>query len=235
MRTLQNQGIPPNPGSIAEVPTGEIVSLDAMKNYVEALGPQIAWAIFHFAISSFIKDPHLSAIVGLAANAAALYLQSAGIIQGITLVTPVGLALSAIGVVISFVFGGGCDKQDVMTVIQRESGRCHYVGKRCIKYKKILFKKICVQHGKFYCCFNSKLARIIHERGRPQLNTDIRNWGDAYSPNCRGFTPEEFASLDFDKIDLTDYFTDLTRNINKEVEIEAQRLFHDTIQTQYSH
>jgi conjugal transfer mating pair stabilization protein TraN len=235
MRTLQNQGIPSNPGSIAEVPTGEIVSLDAMKNYVEVLGPQIAWSIFHLATSGLIKDPHLSAIIGLAADAAVLYLQSAGIIQGITLVTPVGLALSAIGVVMSFVFGGGCDKEDVMTVIQRESGRCHYVGKRCIKKIKTPFGKVCVQHGKFYCCFNSKLAKIIHERGRPQLNTDIRNWGDAKHPNCRGFTPEEFASLDFDKIDLTDYFTDLTRNMHQDVAAQTQRLFDDTIQTQFSH
>ena len=236
INTLIEQGIPPGPsGSIVELPAGYDVSMMAMKNYVQALGPQIAWTIFHVAISGMIKDPQLSAIVGLAADAAVFYLQSIGVIKGITLVTPIGLAFATIGVVISFLFGGGCNKQDVMTVIQRESGRCHELGTRCIKRKRIGPFIICVQKGTFYCCFNSKLAKIIHEQGRPQLNTDIRNWGDAKHPNCRGFTPEEFASLDFDKIDLSEYIADITRNMNQEVENQALRLFNDTIQTQYSH
>jgi conjugal transfer mating pair stabilization protein TraN len=145
-------------------------------------------------------------------------------------VFPTTLILNVIGI-LAVIFMGGCDKEDHMTVTLRESGYCHYVGSRCIKKVKIGFVKKCVQKGKFYCCFNSKLARIIHEQGRPQLNTDIRNWGSAKHPNCRGFTPEEFASLDFDRIDLSEYFEDITRNVAKDIEPNVLQFFNDTIQT----
>ena len=51
------------------------------------------------------------------------------------------------------------------------------------------------------------------------------SWGSGESPQCRGFTPEEFQKLDFSKIDLTGAFdmpeinqTDLTNKINNTVE-----------------
>jgi len=59
-----------------------------------------------------------------------------------------------------------------------------------------------VQKKKTYCCFGSPLARIAAEQGRIQLGFDF---GTAKSPNCRGFTPEEFQKLDFSKIDFSEW------------------------------
>jgi hypothetical protein len=76
---------------------------------------------------------------------------------------------------------------------------CHYVGKYCSK--KIRFVG-CIQRKKTFCCFSSPLARIIHEQGRPQLGI---GWGSPSSPNCRGFTMDEFQKLDFSKIDFSEW------------------------------
>ena len=72
------------------------------------------------------------------------------------------------------------------------------------------------------CNFNSKLARIINEQGRPQLN---KGWGSASNPECKGFTPEEFQKLDFSKIDFASAIeipilntTDFSNQINNTVQ-----------------
>jgi conjugal transfer mating pair stabilization protein TraN len=221
---LNQMGIRPNTELIYTVPGGDSTVANAMAGYAQAIGPAMALAITHLAISGLVKDPQMAAILNLAADGVFFYLFP-------SLMSPVGLAIAVITAIASFFMGGGCDKEDVITVTKRESGRCHYVGERCIKRLKLLFIKKCIQKAKYYCCFNSKLARIIHEQGRPQLITDIRSWGSAESPNCRGFTPEEFASLDFDKIDLSEYFEDITRNIPKDYELQGyvQQYFYDSM------
>jgi hypothetical protein len=215
-----------NADGIIEVVGGDKASITAAGSYAETLGPTLAMAITHIAISGIVKDPQLAAVLNLAADA---------VFFTMGLIGPVGFAAAVVGVIVGFLFGGGCDHKDIITVIKRESGRCHYVDKPCIKWLKVFGKKIkCLQRAKYYCCFNSKLARIIHEQGRPQLNTDIRNWGSGKHPNCRGFTPEEFASLDLDKIDLSEYIDDITRNVATDIETNIQQFFYDSIQTRTS-
>lgn len=80
-------------------------------------------------------------------------------------------------------------------------GQCHVIGDYCSSK----FLGICVQTKKTYCCFGSPLARIIHEQGRPQLNI---GWGSPKSPNCTGFTPEEFQKLDFSKISFDEWINE---------------------------
>jgi hypothetical protein len=63
------------------------------------------------------------------------------------------------------------------------------------------------------CCYSSVLARIIQEQGRPQLQSFAAGWGSAESPNCRGFTPEEFQSLNFATMDLSEYIADITSQV----------------------
>ena len=87
-------------------------------------------------------------------------------------------------------------------------GQCHYVGSYCAM--KVL--KICVQKKKTYCCFHSVLARIVQEQGRKQLGI---SWGSPKSPNCRGFTPEEFQRLDFSKMDFSEWYEDIQKRIRE--------------------
>lgn len=94
-------------------------------------------------------------------------------------------------------------------------GQCHYVGDYCSEK----WLSVCVQRKKTYCCFGSALARIIGEQGRQQLGI---GWGTPKSPECRGFTPEEFQKLDFDKIDFSEWFEhyvepEMQQNINENI------------------
>lgn len=119
--------------------------------------------------------------------------------------------------------GGCCDKDKVfaglvsckdeekkLSKLNNEK-RCHYVGEYCSKELNLIFTKMCIQWKKSYCCFNSKLSRIINEQGRPQL---AKGWGDGKNPQCKGFTPEEFQKLDFSKIDMSEFFGEIQQNFN---------------------
>lgn len=69
---------------------------------------------------------------------------------------------------------------------------------------------VCVKKMKHhpYCIWPSKLARMIQDQGKAQL-------GIAINSSCSGFkvdSPNEFASVDFSKIDLSEYFADVQRN-----------------------
>jgi hypothetical protein len=81
-------------------------------------------------------------------------------------------------------------------------GQCHYVGEYCAEKWGMCPACVCVQKKKTYCCFGSPLGRIAAEQGREQLGF---GFGTAKSPECRGFTPEEFQKLDFSKIDFTEW------------------------------
>lgn len=80
------------------------------------------------------------------------------------------------------------------------------VGERCDR--KVL--GACIQKSQVYCVFDGKLARIIQEQGRrDQLGV---KFGSGDSPNCRGITVPELQSIDFDKINFSDFYEDLMKN-----------------------
>ena len=125
-------------------------------------------------------------------------------------------------VVMKIVFGSGCDRTDIQTSNQNESKMCHYIGSYCQKK----FFGACVQKAKRFCCFNSKLARILQEQGRPQLQAfqSINLWGTVKSPECRGFTAEEFQALDFSKIDLSEYFGEIEKDLGDKIQNVQQTI-----------
>ena len=94
-----------------------------------------------------------------------------------------------------------CSEQELILGQKREAGQCHYVGSYCSN--KSFFG--CLARKNTYCCFNSKLGRIIQEQGRVQLGI---GWGSAKNPECRGFTPQELTSIDFATIDFTEFYAD---------------------------
>jgi hypothetical protein len=113
------------------------------------------------------------------------------------------------------ILGDTCNKNEKILAQKRERGLCHYVGEYCSIKIKTPFGKICLQKKKSFCCFNSKLARIIHEQARPQLGI---SWGSPKHPNCRGFTIEEITKIDWTKIDFSEYIADIKAKTNLSVE-----------------
>ena len=105
-----------------------------------------------------------------------------------------------------------CDPEEKKTALRNKAGICHYVGSYCDQ--KIL--GACVTKAQSYCCYVSKLARIINEQGREQINkpwdSGLMPNGSTASvehPNCTGFNQEELSQLDFSKLNLDEFIGDL--------------------------
>jgi hypothetical protein len=108
--------------------------------------------------------------------------------------------------------------------------RCHYLGDYCAERIPLAG---CVQKKKTFCCFSSPLARIIQEQGRPQLG---KGWGDPKSPDCSGFTVDEFQKLDFSKIDFSEWVNMIvsqeTSNLQNNLSNQTQQM-QQNIQNMY--
>jgi conjugal transfer mating pair stabilization protein TraN len=128
----------------------------------------------------------------------------------------------AVFIVMQILYGYGCSASDVATADRVSSGECHYVGDYCDS--DVFFG--CEQRARTYCCFNSMLARIIQEQGRPQLTTygPTGNWGTAQNPNCSGLTPDEFQQLDFSKIDFTEYIAVIQKNLSASIKSAQDKI-----------
>ena len=92
-----------------------------------------------------------------------------------------------------------CKESEKILGEKREAGFCTYVG----TYKEGSF--LSKRKYQSFCCFNSKLARIIQEQGRPQLGL---GWGSAEFADCRGLSPEELTRVDFARIDFSEFYAD---------------------------
>ena len=115
-----------------------------------------------------------------------------------------------------------CGTKDRETAEAMAAGRTHYVGSSCVDEWPLIG---CVQSAQTHCIFQSKLGRIVQEQGRLQLKAfqdafGLPYWGTPELPNCRGFTPEEFQSLDFSKMDLSEYFADIKTKANAAIQQE---------------
>lgn len=108
------------------------------------------------------------------------------------------------------------------TSMANDSGLCHEIGEYCSRS----WLGACVQRSKSFCCFNTKMARIVHEQGREQLKS-FDGWGDVANPDCRGFTPEEFQALDFSRIDMSEYYDDLIHETQQRIQSDIESSFGD--------
>jgi conjugal transfer mating pair stabilization protein TraN len=84
----------------------------------------------------------------------------------------------------------------------RDKNLCHEIGTYC--HKKVAGQ--CVQKRTSFCCFPSKIARILQVQGRPQIGL---TWGSGKRPLCRGFTVDELTRIDFEKLDLSEIFQEI--------------------------
>jgi conjugal transfer mating pair stabilization protein TraN len=120
-----------------------------------------------------------------------------------------------------FLLSGSCSQEDLETSMMNQAGRCHSLGSYCSDKWPLVG---CVQKTEAFCCFNSMLARLIQEQGRPQLASFNPNpWGVATddgpaNADCRGFTSTEFQMLDFSKMDLSSYFGEITTQVQSAIQ-----------------
>ena len=94
-----------------------------------------------------------------------------------------------------------CSKEEKMLDVRDRLGLCHFVGSYCSSS----FLGVCTTKKKAYCCFESKLTRILQEQGRPQID---KPWGKPKDEQCEGFTVDEFSRLDMSKMDFSEIYSE---------------------------
>lgn len=100
----------------------------------------------------------------------------------------------------------GCNGEEKDLAQRREKGLCVSIGVYCAE--KVL--GVCIRKKRSYCCFPSKLARILHEQGRKSLGISLEN---AEYPNCEGFAPDQLASLNLDTLNFSELYGELRAKI----------------------
>jgi conjugal transfer mating pair stabilization protein TraN len=159
-----------------------------------SIGESISTVVLNVADTAIIAVCEAGGMTTAAAMAVA-----ETVLMAICSVLYVLMILYAIYKIISFLWSWmtACDDEDMRTSVKLTLKLCHLVGYTSEEVLGMDLKSQAV-----YCCFNSILARVIHEQGRPQIG---RGWGTADSPDCAGLSTGELGQLDFDKIDLGEY------------------------------
>ncbi len=103
----------------------------------------------------------------------------------------------------------GCKPEENILSEMRAKNLCHPTGTFCSK-KGLLGK--CSTKTSTFCCFGTRLARLVHEQGRPQIGMD---WGSARHPHCQGLSVEQFSGIDLSNINFSEIFEDVMQKYHK--------------------
>lgn len=97
-----------------------------------------------------------------------------------------------------------CEEAEQVLALKRDNRLCHAVGSYCSARLPIV--RTCIETTQSYCCFNSRLARILNEQGRAQLG---KGWGLPQAPDCSGFTLAQLQALDFARMNLSEFYAEI--------------------------
>jgi conjugal transfer mating pair stabilization protein TraN len=120
----------------------------------------------------------------------------------------------------------GCSREEILLHERDAQGLCAYVGTYCSSS----FLGVCLTKKKVYCCFESKLTRILQEQGRAQLP---KPWGKPKSEQCLGFTLDEFARLDLSRMDFSEVYAEFTDAARLPDELQTSELIQQKIRDYY--
>jgi conjugal transfer mating pair stabilization protein TraN len=101
-----------------------------------------------------------------------------------------------------------CTPPEMELGLKRGQNLCHSIGSYCSMEIPII--GTCIQTTQTYCCFNSQLALILNEQGRPQIG---KGWGGAESPDCSGFSMAQLSQIDFSKIDYSAFAAAISASV----------------------
>ncbi|MBL8484164.1 MAG: conjugal transfer protein TraN [Rhodocyclaceae bacterium] len=174
----------------------------AMKSGLGAVGADYAFNPT-FSLYGFVASFNAPLAVGAGLNTGGIALGSMSIGNSTVFFgfDPMSFAISiAMQMIISELTN--CEPDEQQLAMKVGMGLCHEVGTYCDG--EVL--GACFRHRRGYCCFNSKLSRMLNEQGRQQIG---KSWGTGENPQCTGFTTDEIQSLDFSRMDLSGFFGDI--------------------------
>ena len=117
-----------------------------------------------------------------------------------------------------------CSAEEKTLGLLKDQGQVHKVGDYCSSDS--LFG--CIKRKYVYCSYPSKLSRIIIEQGKNQLG---QGYGSAKHPNCSGFTLDELKSLDFDRIDLSEFYEEILNKVENSTQPNSSNSSSNIIQS----
>ncbi len=119
-----------------------------------------------------------------------------------------------------------CSQDEMKLDIKDRMGLCHNLGTYCSSS----FLGICSTRRTAYCCFESKLSRVLQEQGRVQLG---KPWGAPKKEQCIGFTIDEFSRLDLSVMDFTEVYADFMDAAKLPDEVQTMTEIQQKIQNYY--
>ena len=137
------------------------------------------------------------------------------------------VVLAAVLLGVALLVALGCSREEMLLHQKDAQGLCAYVGTYCSSS----FLGVCLTKRKVYCCFESKLSRILQEQGRRQLN---KPWGKAREEQCRGFTLDEFSRLDLSQMDFSEVYAEFTDAARLPDELTAASDLQQKIEDYYA-
>lgn len=100
--------------------------------------------------------------------------------------------------------GAKCNSDEIELQKKREKNLCIHVGKT----KTGRYPIYTIKHH--FCCFSNLFNKVFQVEARKQLAVDF---GDGYAPDCGGLTIDEISSLDFDKMDFSEFSSEIVRKM----------------------
>lgn len=120
-----------------------------------------------------------------------------------------------------------CSREDREVDERDDAGLCYNVGTYCSK--KIL--GVCTTKKQSYCCYGSKLVRILNEQGKAQLGMQ---WGKPKDPDCEGFLIAQFQQLDLSLMDFGEVYAEFVDAAKLPDEIEMSIQIQEKIENYYN-
>lgn len=100
-----------------------------------------------------------------------------------------------------------CDQEEKTLMTRQEAKSVYYVGTWCSSKS---FIGICTEKSMRYCAFEGTLAKIVQVEGRKQIN---KPWGPPKTPDCSGFTVDQFQHLDLSNVDFSEFTKDMMNKV----------------------
>jgi conjugal transfer mating pair stabilization protein TraN len=191
-------------GSLAQSYGGAAV--DALESFsVDALKQEMMSATAEFVAETFGQEVASMFFTQTGTNAAgeAVYGLSETFATALNVIMWVYTIYLVLNILIDIIWA--CEEEEFVLAARREMLACTHVGTYCASDS--VFG--CIETRDAFCCYDSPLARIVMDGAAPQLALDH---GTPEQPNCQGLTLAQVSDLNWDQIDLEQWYGILAGN-----------------------
>jgi len=187
-------------GSLAQSYGGAAV--DAIESFtLDALEQELMSATAEFVSNTF--GPEVASMFFTTDAASGEVVFSEGLTTALNVIMWIYTIYLIINILIDIIWA--CEEEEFVLAARREMLACTRIGTYCATDS--VFG--CVETRDAYCCYDSPLARIVMQGATTQFTLDL---GTPEQPNCQGLTIAQVAALDWDQIDLEQWYGILAAN-----------------------